>query len=40
MAIEVFKGNTGDPKTVAAQVGKVKDRFAITRVVLSGTVAC
>src|SRR5258708_13018399 len=34
--IEVFKGNTGDPKTVAAQVDKVKDRFAITRVVLVG----
>jgi hypothetical protein len=36
VAIEVFKGSTGDPKTVAAQVGKVKDRFAITRVVLVG----
>jgi Transposase DDE domain len=36
VAIEVFAGNTGDPKTVAAQVSKVKDRFAITRVVLVG----
>jgi hypothetical protein len=36
VAIEVFKGNTGDPKTVAAQVAKVKDRFAITKVVLVG----
>jgi hypothetical protein len=36
VAIEVFKGNTGDPKTVAAQVGKIKDRFGITRVVLVG----
>src|SRR6266568_1290663 len=36
VAIEVFKGNTGDPKTVAAQVTKVKDRFALTRVVLVG----
>jgi Transposase DDE domain len=36
VAIEVFKGNTGDPKTVAAQVAKVKDRFALTRVVLVG----
>ena len=36
VAIEVFKGNTGDPATVAAQVGKVKDRFAITKVVLVG----
>jgi hypothetical protein len=36
VAIEVFKGNTGDPTTVAAQVAKVKDRFAIGRVVLVG----
>jgi hypothetical protein len=36
VAIEVFAGNTGDPKTVASQVTKVKDRFGITRVVLVG----
>jgi Transposase DDE domain len=36
VAIEVFTGNTGDPKTVASQVTKVKDRFALTRVVLVG----
>ncbi len=36
VAIEVFAGNTGDPTTVAAQVGKVKDRFGLTRVVLVG----
>jgi hypothetical protein len=36
VAIEVFKGNTGDPVTVAAQVGKVKDRFGIAKVVLVG----
>src|SRR6266704_1568635 len=36
VAIEVFAGNTGDPSTVASQVRKVKDRFAITRVVLAG----
>jgi hypothetical protein len=36
VAIEVFKGNTGDPATVAAQVTKVKDRFGITKVVLAG----
>jgi hypothetical protein len=35
-AIEVFAGNTGDPKTVAAQVTKVKDRFGIAKVVLVG----
>ena len=36
VAIEVFKGNTGDPKTVKSQVDKVKDRFAISKVVLVG----
>ena len=36
VAIEVFKGNTGDPATVAAQVTRVKDRFGISRVVLVG----
>ena len=32
----MFAGNTGDPATVASQINKVKDRFAITRVVLVG----
>jgi hypothetical protein len=36
VAIEVFKGNTGDPKTVASQVTRVKDRFGIAKVVLVG----
>jgi hypothetical protein len=36
VAIEVFAGNTGDPKTVASQVDKVKDRFGISQVVLVG----
>jgi hypothetical protein len=36
VAIEVFKGNTGDPATVAAQVTRIKDRFGITTVVLVG----
>ena len=36
VAIEVFAGNTGDPATVATQVTKVKDRFAISQVVLVG----
>jgi hypothetical protein len=36
VAIEVFKGNTGDPATVKSQVDKVKDRFGITKVVLVG----
>jgi Transposase DDE domain len=36
VAIEVFEGNTGDPKTVASQVSKLKHRFGLTRVVLVG----
>jgi hypothetical protein len=36
VAIEVFKGNTGDPTTVASQVDKVRGRFGINRVVLVG----
>src|SRR5271165_5153344 len=36
VAIEVFEGNTGDPKTVADQVAKLKKRFALNHVVLVG----
>src|SRR5271167_976218 len=36
VAIEVFDGNTGDPTTVADQVAKIKQRFAINHVVLVG----
>jgi transposase len=36
VAVEVFDGNTADPKTVASQVAKLRDRFALTRVVLVG----
>jgi len=36
VAVEVFAGNTGDPKTVAAQVRKMRERFALERVVLVG----
>jgi len=36
VAIEVFKGNTGDPKTVASQVKKVKERFSISHVCIVG----
>jgi hypothetical protein len=36
IAIEVFEGNTGDPKTVADQVAKLKKRFALDHVVLVG----
>jgi Transposase DDE domain len=36
VAIEVFDGNTGDPTTLRAQVEKVKDCFAISRLVVVG----
>jgi hypothetical protein len=36
VAIEVFEGNTGDPKTVASQVSKLTDRFGLVRMVLVG----
>ena len=36
IAIEVFEGNTADPKTLAAQIDKLKDRFGLTRVALVG----
>ena len=36
VAIEVFEGNTGDPMTVADQVAKIKQRFALNHVVLVG----
>jgi hypothetical protein len=36
VAVEVFEGNTGDPTTVAAQITKIRARFAIARVVLVG----
>ncbi|MGH6638382.1 MAG: IS1634 family transposase [Polaromonas sp.] len=36
IAVEVFKGNTADPATVAAQVAKLKDRFGIQRLAWVG----
>jgi transposase len=36
IAIEVFEGNTADPKTLAAQIGKLKTRFGLSRVALVG----
>lgn len=36
VAVEVFEGNTGDPVTVAAQVKKLRERFALADVVLVG----
>ncbi|MCW5700356.1 MAG: IS1634 family transposase, partial [Rhodospirillales bacterium] len=36
VAIEVFEGNTGDPKTLGCQIDKLKHRFGLERVVLVG----
>jgi hypothetical protein len=36
VAVEVFEGNTGDPKTVASQVSKLRKRFKLERIVLVG----
>src|SRR5512133_92081 len=36
VAVEVFEGDTGDPKTLAAQIEKLKKRFALERVMLVG----
>src|ERR1700730_7155685 len=36
VAVEVFPGNTADPKTVAAQVDKLRQRFGLQDVVLVG----
>jgi transposase len=36
VAVEVFDGNTGDPKTLGAQIEKIRERFGLTRVVLVG----
>jgi transposase len=36
VAVEIFEGNTGDPMTLAAQIQKLKERFALSSVVLVG----
>jgi hypothetical protein len=36
VAVEVFEGNVGDPSTLASQIAKLKERFALERVVLVG----
>ena len=36
VAVEVFAGNTSDPKTVAAQVNKLRQQFGLSDVVLIG----
>src|SRR5271157_4107215 len=36
VAVEVFEGNTADPKTVPAQLKKLRERFGLKQVILVG----
>ena len=36
IAVEVFEGNVGDPKTLASQVKKLRERFGLTHIVIAG----
>ncbi len=36
IAVEVFDGNTADPKTLAAQISKLKTRFGLSSIALVG----
>jgi len=36
VAVDVYPGNTGDPTTVPDQVAKLRERFALSRVILVG----
>ncbi len=36
IAVEVFEGNTADPKTVAPQVDKLRQRFHLKNIILAG----
>jgi transposase len=36
VAVEVFEGNVGDPKTLGVQISKIRRRFGLGRVVLVG----
>lgn len=40
VAVQVYPGNTGDPRTVADQAGKIKERFGLDRAVLIGDRGC
>ena len=36
VAVEVFEGNTADPKTLASQISKLRTRFGLSRVIIVG----
>lgn len=36
VAVDVFEGNVGDPKTLSAQIERIRKRFGLERVVLVG----
>jgi transposase len=35
-SVQVFEGNTGDPKTLAPQIRKLRERFGLRRITLVG----
>ena len=36
IAVEVFEGNVGDPKTLASQIKKLRERFGLKHIVIAG----
>ena len=36
VAVEIYSGNTADPKTVGSQISKLQERFGLSKVVLVG----
>jgi hypothetical protein len=36
VAVEVFEGNTGDPRTLGPQIQKLRERFSLQRIILVG----
>lgn len=36
VAVEVFEGNTADPKTVEKQISKLRERFDLTQIIVVG----
>ncbi len=36
LSVEVFKGNTGDTKTVSSQLQRLKENFGVERVIFVG----
>ena len=39
VAVEVYSGNTADPRTAGTRISKLRERFGLSKVVLVGTTA-